>query len=123
MRIRLKWGDIVIISIVLLMSLGLAGLMLVQNTGTRLYAEILIDGELLERVPLNEGTYKTINAGGHNIIVIEDGTAKIDSADCHDQVCVRTGRLTRSGQAAVCLPNKVVLRITGEDSEVDAVAS
>ncbi len=36
---------------------------------------------------------------------------------------MRTGTLTRAGQVAVCLPNRVVLRITGGTSEIDAIVS
>ena len=51
-------------------------------------------------------------------------TAKMANADCRDQVCVRTGTLTHAGQAAVCLPHRVVLKLVGvNDSGIDAVVS
>ncbi|MFR4973814.1 MAG: NusG domain II-containing protein [Butyricicoccus pullicaecorum] len=37
-------------------------------------------------------------------------------------MCVHTGTLTRAGQMAVCLPTRVVVRLIGEDTTVDAVA-
>ena len=40
--------------------------------------------------------------------------AAITSAGCPDQVCVRTGMLTRAGEAALCLPARVSLRLTGD---------
>jgi len=41
-------------------------------------------------------------------------------ASCPDQVCVRTGRLSKSGQGAVCLPAKVTIQVTGPEREFDA---
>ena len=78
---------------------------------------------LVERVELIDSTDRTIDLGGHNVIVLSGRSAAMQSADCRDQVCVRTGTLTHAGQVAVCLPNRVVLRITGETSEIDAIVS
>ncbi len=120
---KLKWGDYVIISAVLLLAAGLAMMLWATTSGNNLYAEIWRDGVLVERVALHEDTSRTIDIDGHNIIILKGMTAKMQSADCRDQVCVRTGTLSRSGQTAVCLPNKVILKLTGGESGVDAVAS
>ena len=59
-----------------------------------------------------------------NTIVLSGKTAKMADADCRDQVCVRTGTLTHAGQAAGCLPHRVVLKLVGvNDSGIDAVVS
>jgi hypothetical protein len=44
---------------------------------------------------------------------IKDGKAAVTHSGCPDKTCVRTGFISRPGQAAVCLPNKVVLSIEG----------
>ena len=72
---------------------------------------------------LTDATDRTIKLDG-NTIVLSGKTAKIADADCRDQVCVRTGILTHVGQAAVCLPHRVVLKLVGvNDSGIDAVVS
>ena len=123
MRAKLKWGDLVIIGAVLLLAAMLSAALARQAVGGQLYAEVWQDGALVERVALTEQTDRVIELDGHNTIVLQGKTAVIQSADCHDQVCVRTGTLTRAGQVAVCLPNRVVLRLVGERNEVDAIAS
>ncbi len=64
------------------------------------------------------------NNGLKLTLVIEDGAAYVHQADCPDQVCVHTGRLTRSGDSAACLPAGVVLTVRGEKDAAapDAVA-
>ena len=123
MRSKLKWGDFVIIGVVLALAAAIAAVLALGVSGDQLYAEVWQDNELIERVELTESTDRTIDLDGHNVIVLSGRTATMQSADCRDQVCVRTGTLTRAGQVAVCLPNRVVLRITGGTSEIDAIVS
>ena len=123
MRSRLKWGDAVIIAVVLVLAAALTAVLAAGTQGDRLYAEVWQDNQLVERVALNDGTDRTIDLDGHNVIVLSGKSARMASADCRDQVCVRTGTLTRAGQVAVCLPNRVVLKIVGETGEIDAIVS
>ncbi|MGO5095523.1 NusG domain II-containing protein [Agathobaculum sp. LCP25S3_E8] len=123
MRSRLKWGDFVIIGTVLLLAAALTAALAAGTQGERLYAEIWQDNQLVERVALTDDTDRTIDLDGHNVIVLSGKSARMESADCRDQVCVRTGTLTRAGQVAVCLPNRVVLKIVGETGEIDAIVS
>lgn len=123
MRGRLKWGDCIIIGVVLLLAAALTALMAQNTAGGRLYAEVWQNDVLVERVALTDETDRTIDLDGHNVIVLAGKTARVESADCHDQVCVRTGTLTRAGQVAVCLPNRVVLKLVGETGEIDAIVS
>ena len=60
---------------------------------------------------------------GKNQLVIADGTARIETADCPDERCVQMGRISRSGQSIICLPHQVVVEIQGgKEAETDAVA-
>ena len=114
MRDKLKFGDFIIIGAVLALAVPGAG---------QLYAEVWQNDELVERVRLTDSTDRTIELDG-NTIVLSGKTAQIAAADCKDQVCVRTGTLTHAGQAAVCLPHRVVLKLVGvNDSGIDAVVS
>lgn len=123
MRSRFKWGDFVIVAVVLLLAAALTAWFALGTTDGQLYAEVWQDDVLVERVKLTDETDREIDLDGHNVIVLAGKTARMESADCHDQVCVRTGTLTRAGQVAVCLPNRVILKIVGETSEIDAIVS
>lgn len=124
MRSKMKWGDFVIIGAVLLLAGAMIAFFAAKATGDKLYAEVWQDDTLVERVELTDTTDRTIDLDGHNVIVLSGRTAVMQSADCADQVCVRTGRLTRAGQVAVCLPHRVILKLTGTSTDgIDAIVS
>lgn len=65
---------------------------------------------------------KEIDINGHNKVIIEGGKVWMDGADCPDKLCVSQGKISKSGQAIICLPNKVMVTIKGGKSEYDGVA-
>lgn len=60
------------------------------------------------------------------VVEIADGQAWIAQSPCRDQICVRAGKLSKTGETACCLPQRVSIEIRGAGSrtadEVDGVA-
>ena len=56
------------------------------------------------------------------VILFERDGASIVSATCKNRLCVKKGKLTRPGEAAACVPNKVVLELRGEENDADIIA-
>ncbi|GHV02311.1 hypothetical protein FACS1894211_13480 [Clostridia bacterium] len=50
---------------------------------------------------------------GRLTVVVRGGEAWVEESGCHNQICVRMGRIGRVGQQIVCSPYRVVLRVTG----------
>ena len=55
-------------------------------------------------------TDKRIELSG-NTVVIKDGFAYMEEANCKNQICVRHKKISRSGESIVCLPNQVIIEI------------
>jgi hypothetical protein len=53
-------------------------------------------------------------------IVVENGGVRVAESPCPHKLCIRKGLITRSGDLAACLPNGVVVTVTGE-SEYDGI--
>ena len=83
---------------------------------------ITVDGEEYGRYPLSEDQVIKINET--NVCQISNGEVNMTEADCPDKLCMHQGPAREQGQTIVCLPNKVVLEITGEtqENQVDSVA-
>ena len=84
-------------------------------------AVVFVDGKEIGRYPLIEDTRVVIEGkNGNNLLVIKDGKAWIEEADCPDKICIYHGKIDKNKETVVCLPNKVVVEIqNGQDSEVD----
>ena len=50
----------------------------------------------------------------HICVHIQGGKVWVTGADCSDKICERTGEISRAGQSIVCLPNNVVVSISGD---------
>ena len=62
----------------------------------------------------------------YNVVEIRDGSVSVTEASCKNQVCVRHGAISKSGESIVCLPNWLVVRIdngTGDGGGYDSVTS
>lgn len=53
-------------------------------------------------------------------IKAENGKVCVISSTCHDKVCVKEGFIKRAGETIACVPNGVVITISGK-SRVDGV--
>ena len=56
---------------------------------------------------------QVIKVGDTNVCEIKDKKVSMISADCPDQLCIHQRTIQLQGETIVCLPNKVVLEITG----------
>ena len=112
------FADIILICILLVLALSVFLVVeLTRREGA--YVVVSIDGGEVCRYSLSEDGEFTLN-GGTNTLVISGGKAYISEADCPDGLCVSQGKISRTGQTVVCLPNRVMLRIVGaEDADVE----
>jgi hypothetical protein len=95
-------------------------IILIKNIGGRT-AVIYKDGEEIARVDLSRVTESyTIPLDG-NVILVESGSIRMQSADCPDQICVHQGALHDAGRI-VCLPNRVLIEMQHTKDAPDAKA-
>lgn len=83
------------------------------------WVTISVSGEIVRELPLFQN--ETVEIDGHNRIVIENGRVSITQADCPDQLCVKQGTISRSGQSIVCLPNQVVVSVQAKQDSLDGI--
>ncbi len=113
-------NDILLISAILLAACFLAVFFFVKEDSTEgAFLEITADGELYGRYPLNEDAVIEIN--GTNVCEISNGHVSMIEADCADKRCVRMKKISFEGESIICLPNRIVLKITGGASAEEGV--
>ncbi len=111
--------------LIIILTVALAALIFIlwQRSGkTPLTADISVNGKTVESVNLSKVTDRVEirpEGTGDVLIVAENGRIRFEFSDCPDKLCVKQGELYRTGDTAVCLPEKTVITVRG--SELDAV--
>lgn len=104
--------SLVVLSLVLILVFWLGG-----KTGE--YVVVTVNGEEVGTYSLAiDGEYQ-LN-GGTNTLVIKSGKAYIGHANCPDKLCINQGKVSRTGERIVCLPNKITVTVIG-DAEDDFI--
>ena len=115
----LRRYDLILIGALLLVA---AALLLFSAKGGSCTAVVEQDGAVVRRIDLSRVARPErleLPGGYHVVLLVEPNAISFAASDCPDQICVRTGRLTKPGQAAVCLPAKISVRIVGAEKEYD----
>ena len=58
---------------------------------------------------------------GDSRIIIHQGKVRFESSPCRSQYCVHQGWLSRAGQVAICLPNRVSVELIGTEKNYDSL--
>ena len=82
--------------------------------------EISADGKVVQSVNLAEPDCEFTLTQNPNIrFSVKNHAIAFIASDCPDKICVKTGYISRAGQTAACLPNRVIIRITSKESGGD----
>ena len=134
MRKRFGRNDIIMISVIVIISVallliwklvylkGLKG----QDTDSDACVEVTIDGRAYGTYPFSkDDTIEIKNGDGDvtNTLVIKGGVADMTSADCPDHLCVKQKAISKEGESIICLPNKVVVTVKSDTkSDIDSIS-
>ena len=76
----------------------------------------------ITEIPLNvDGRHPVSGPLGTAFLVVQKGRAHLENAPCPLKICEAMGSIDRGGQVIVCLPNRIVIKVSGPE-EVDAVS-
>lgn len=120
-------GDVkVIIAALFLVVIIWAGIYLIPGNADQLRAIVRVEGEEVLTVPVDgaEMQKRAVSVEG-GTAVIEYGQGKVRVSQesdgiCPDDICWRTGWISRSGQTVACVPNHMTVTLVG-GSGIDAV--
>ena len=106
---------------------GSAAFLLLRPKGEGQVARITLNGKVVEEIDLSrvEQPYTlTLEGPGgfSNTITVEKGRICVSKAGCPDQICVHQGYISDGTTPIVCLPNRLIIEITGGGSGLDAAA-
>lgn len=116
-RKKQKRNDLLLILALMVLAAALGGGYYRKHRAPALRAEVMVDGELVKTLELSGNQEVTIfgAGGGMNRLVVEDGTIWCEEASCPDKVCIRQGKQSQDGGQIVCLPNRMFVKVTGDE--------
>lgn len=87
-----------------------------QGPGTRV---VVSSGDKIVFVaPLDQPRQVTLEGPlGITELNIHDGRVKIISSPCPNKTCIRMGEARHAGDLIACVPNRLIIRIEGENTE------
>ena len=117
----LSRGDGLLLVAALLLLLALfAGLW--QHQGHGAEAVVLVNGQRWARLNLfHDQELEVPGPLGHSHIRVHNGRVRFVDSPCPNKLCVHTGWLSQGGEVAVCLPNRVSVKILAQDPRFDTI--
>ena len=115
-------ADAVVVALAALL-VGAAWAALWRGGGPAEYAQVSAPGAPARTMSLAEDATLAVRGRlGESTLEVRDGRVRFIDSPCVGRLCVHAGWLARSGQVAACLPNGVVVEVTGGAREFDAIA-
>ena len=120
-----KYDPALYIVLAMLFAASVANTIYIGRESSDLSVETTRDGVLLTSSPLEKIAGSTMTfgePGNFNEITVGDGV-RMASADCPGGDCLRIGEIRRAGEAIVCVPHKLVVRLASQKKpDVDTMS-
>lgn len=80
-------------------------------------ARIGVTGQPEQRILLSRNQTLTLQGAlGESVIEVNDGRIRFIDSPCDNKQCIHSGWLSRAGDFAACLPNRVTVFVAGVDA-------
>ena len=113
-RRMLKIGDLILIG-VLCVTIGASVFVFRMLHGQGETVSVYVDGKPIYRLPLSTNTQVQVSGPlGVTDIDVKDGHVFVRKAPCPHKTCMKMGRIHRSGEVIVCVPNRIFIKIEGK---------
>ena len=126
MKKKINKYDIILIAVIIIINVFLilrSGRNAVKDNSKIAY--IYSNNTLVREYVLTDDfkeEYIVETENGFNVLHIENGEIWIHDASCPDKLCIYQGKISQDGEIIVCLPNKLLVKITdSENNEIDLI--
>lgn len=110
-------GDIILVSVLLVISLGSTAAVRMLPGGGK-HAVVEVDGRRVLELSLGRNVEETVNGPlGETIIRVGNGSVEVVSSACPNKTCIHMGAISHRGEVVVCAPNRVFIYIRGGDGD------
>lgn len=116
---RTSPGDYILACLILISCFGVFLFFKNNDTTGNKKALIFHNNKLIKEIYLhNDKGKESFFITGAIAVEFGNGSIRIVKTDCPQKICKHTGRIRKPGQTIVCVPNKVLIEITGSDKNM-----
>jgi len=116
----LRRADVILILILVVLGAGSwLAIRFLKDQNSPSAIKIRTSDEKFE-IPLKDTSLVIPGPLGETEVRIEDKKVWVTKASCPNKLCMRQGKISRPGEAIICLPNRIVISIQGK-SKLDAI--
>ena len=122
-RMLLKPIETVIIIFVLIISVVFILKINVPKESKNVVAQIMYDGKIIKTIYLSNANNQilTLDNNPNVSFEVKDSKIRFINTKCHDKLCENIGFISKINSVAICMPNKVSLKIIGNNQDVDII--
>ena len=114
----MKRNDWLLASGIFLIAVAILAFQLLKAPGDNTEVKVSVQGKVYGTYRLTQN--QTIHIDDKNTVIIEDGTARMEWADCPDQICVNHKAISKNGESIICLPHAVYVEvISDQKNDID----
>lgn len=121
-RKLIKPTDLIIIAVIVIIAVILGIFLYGNNQGTT--CVISLNGNVVKEIKLSQAeSYEFALDNAPDVrFSVKDGEISFINATCKDKLCENVGYIKRIGETAICLPKRVVIKITGDTkNDIDMI--
>ncbi len=112
-------NDIILIIILIVITTTLF-LTLNINSNPSDYAYVYYENDLIKEIDLNiNNTYVVNGYNGEVIIEVNNKQIRVNEENSPYNICSNQGYISKSNQQIICLPNKIVIEIGGNELDTE----
>jgi len=113
-------GDWIMTATAVILALGMAINYLFLPEVAPGQAGVTVSGSPTQVINLKNDGLVDIDPGwGNMVLEIKNNKIRVKESSCTEDVCIQTGWIEKPGDSIVCVPNRVVVRISGGERKED----
>jgi len=112
-NIFMRPGDWIVI--VILCALCLSSFLIISYQNTGEIVEIFHNDQRINQIPLHLDTELKLQGTMSELkVIIQDKKVWVQESGCPNKTCMKMGKISKSGQSIICLPNQILIAIKGD---------
>jgi hypothetical protein len=116
MKYLLKTGDYILISCVIVFIISSFVFIHIVDSSEKVAIIIVNNIEMYRISPFEDRNIIVNGTIDKSHIQVKNAQISIIEAPCRHKICIKMGKISKAGETLICVPNRIVIQILGNNS-------